>query len=158
MDRQFCATVYILQDDKVLLIYHRKHNKWLPPGGHIEMNEIPHGAAIREAKEETGLDIEIVSQENVWVDYPNARSIPRPYLMLLEEIPPHKDKPYHQHIDLIYLARPIGGELIQNEIETGGLRWWAFDEIETLKPGHDIFPDTVDILQKISQSVIVPRP
>ncbi len=153
MHREFCATVYIIQDDKVLLIYHRKHNKWLPPGGHMNADEIPHETAIREAKEETGIDIEIVSQENVWVKYSSARSIPRPYLMLLEESPPHKDKPYHQHIDFVYLAKPVGGELIQNEAETEGLRWWAFDEIESLKPGIDIFPDTIDILKQIGQAV-----
>ena len=57
MKRQFTATVYILEKDKVLLIHHRKLQKWLPPGGHMDPNETPAEAACREAFEETGLKI-----------------------------------------------------------------------------------------------------
>jgi ADP-ribose pyrophosphatase YjhB (NUDIX family) len=53
MKKQYTATVFILQDDKVLLIYHKKLKKWLPPGGHLEEGELPSAGAIREAKEET---------------------------------------------------------------------------------------------------------
>ena len=63
MRRQFTATVYILHEFKVLLIFHRKLFKWLPPGGHVDENELPSDTAIREAREETGLEIELVSQE-----------------------------------------------------------------------------------------------
>ena len=63
--RQFTATVYVFQSSKVLLHKHPKHNKWLPPGGHVEQNELPHEAAIREALEETGLHIKIQSQDNI---------------------------------------------------------------------------------------------
>lgn len=154
MKRELCATVYIIQDGKVLLIHHRKHGKWLPAGGHMEPNELPHEAAIREAKEETGLDIEIFGHENVHVDTQFAKSIPRPFVMLLEEIPAYKDVPSHKHIDLIYAGRPINGELLQNEIETSGLRWWTLEEIENLIPGKDIFPDSVEIIRTIFQSCV----
>ncbi len=42
------------------LIFHRKLKKWLPPGGHIDPNEMPSETAIREAFEETGLEIELI--------------------------------------------------------------------------------------------------
>ncbi len=147
MKREFTATVHILEGDRVLLIHHRKYNKWVPPGGHMEENEIPHEAAIREAKEETGLDIELISQDDVDFANSNAKTIPRPIVMLLEEIPPHGDKPYHQHIDMIFAGRPIRGSVTLNEEETHDIRWWTLEELSQLKPGIDIFQDTLEIIK-----------
>src|SRR5438309_1914918 len=98
MKKEFTATVYIIENQKVLLIYHHKLQKWLPPGGHIEENETPPEAAKREALEETGYEIEFIIQENVWIKQLNASSFERPYLCLLEEIPAYKDKEAHQHM------------------------------------------------------------
>ena len=41
-------------------MFNKKLNKWLQPGGHIEYTETPAETAIRETKEETGIDIQIV--------------------------------------------------------------------------------------------------
>lgn len=53
----FVSSVYIVNGDAVLLRKHDKYKMWLPPGGHIELDEDPSEAAIREAKEEVGLDV-----------------------------------------------------------------------------------------------------
>lgn len=150
MKREFTATVYILdQEQRVLLIFHRKLKKWLPPGGHLDPNEIPPDAACREAKEETGLDIELIHQENVWVERWNAKSFPRPYLCLLQEIPAFGDQSPHQHVDFLYLGRPIGGQELQNARETDGLRWFTLEEIESLTSDEDIFLETQQVLRHI---------
>lgn len=149
MERQFTATVYIVDGERTLLIFHRKLKKWLPPGGHLEPNEIPSEGARREALEETGIEIEYVQQENVWIDQWNARSFERPYLCLLEEIPAFGDKPAHQHIDFIYVARPCGGEATYNAVETEGIRWFTLDEVEALVPDQDIFVETQQTLRAI---------
>lgn len=149
MERQFTATCYILHDEKVLLIYHKKLGVWLPPGGHIDPNETPTEAVIREAFEETGLEVEILKEENVWIDRWNAKSFERPYMCLLENIPEHKGVPAHQHMDLIYLARPIGGELKENPQETLGIRWFSWKDLETLKPDKEIFCETLQVIQKL---------
>src|SRR5687767_9813032 len=47
----FTVAVFIVQDARVLLVHHRKLNKWLPIGGHIELEEDPEQAALREAQE-----------------------------------------------------------------------------------------------------------
>jgi 8-oxo-dGTP pyrophosphatase MutT (NUDIX family) len=149
MERQFTATVYILDNKKVLLIHHKKLQKWLPPGGHMDPNETPPEAAIREAKEETGLDVKLTLQENVWITRWNANSFARPYLCLLEEIPAFGNTPAHQHIDFIYVAEPTGGALTHNSKETKDIRWFTLEEIESLQSDHEIFEETKQTLKKL---------
>ena len=52
----------VVRNHKVLLIWHKKHNEWLPPGGHIEQNESPNNAVLREVMEETRLDVGFVDR------------------------------------------------------------------------------------------------
>ncbi|MBA2367966.1 MAG: NUDIX domain-containing protein [Candidatus Protochlamydia sp.] len=147
MKKEFTATVYILKEDKVLLIKHPKFQKWLPPGGHVEPNESPVEAAKREVKEETGFDIEIISQENLWISRWNAKSFDRPYLCLLEEIPAFKDKMAHYHMDMIYIAKlatdqpPTSSEL--------PFEWFNRSALESLIPDVDIFVETLQIIDHL---------
>jgi len=67
----FTASVYIVNGDSVFLHLHQKTGRWLPVGGHIELDEDPNQAALREAKEESGLDIELVGEP---ADTGNARA------------------------------------------------------------------------------------
>lgn len=57
--RHYCS--FFLPYDKVAgkiyLGFHKKADDWIPPGGHIESGETPSDAAIREMKEELGVDI-----------------------------------------------------------------------------------------------------
>ena len=55
MIRHHTATGFIVYREKILLHYHPKVREWLPPGGHIEKNEDPLEAIVREINEETGL-------------------------------------------------------------------------------------------------------
>lgn len=143
LEKHFTATAYIIEEKRVLLLFHPKHQKWLPPGGHIEPNETPPDCACRETLEETGLEIEIIPQENLWIEAWNATSFPRPYLCLLEEIPAHGTHPAHQHMDFIYLARPIGGELFND------VRWFSLPEVLALKDAIEIFAETKKTIQHL---------
>lgn len=149
IEAHFTSTVYIVEAGRTLLIYHKKFKKWLPPGGHLHPNETPSEAALREAKEETGLEIELFQQENVWIDRWNAKSIPRPYMCLLEEIPAVGDQAAHRHIDMIFLARPTGGNEEINSHETEGLQWFSLEEVESLEGDVEIFEETKETLRKI---------
>lgn len=143
MKREYTATVYIVQDEKVLLIFHKKLKKWLPPGGHLEENELPTEGAIREAFEETGLQIKLIAEENVWIEKRfNCQSMQRPYLCLVENLPQIGNMPPHQHIDLIYVGEPIGGNLKLNDNETDDVKWFSINEIEDLEDDIFIFGDT----------------
>lgn len=150
LERHFTAGAYIIDEEKkVLLIYHRKLKKWLPTGGHVELNETPAEAAIREAKEETGLDVEIILQENIWINQANAASFPRPFLCLLEEIPAFGNEPAHQHIDFVYVTRILGGIQQENYQEIEKMRWFTFEELELLTPEVDIFQESLNVINAI---------
>lgn len=137
MEKQFTATAYIFHENKVLLHRHGKLGKWLPPGGHIEANETPPEAIRREVMEEAGLEIIFIEQENVKIHDAHAVSFERPYLCLLENIPAYNDTPAHQHIDFIYLARPMAPQ------EKNGFRWFSYEELQ----GIELLPDTLEVLQ-----------
>jgi len=149
MEKQFTATVYILEQGKVLLLFHPKFSKWLPPGGHLEPNEIPPTCAIREAYEETGLEVELIKEEHLWVSRFNAESFERPWLCLLENIPPQGGKPAHQHIDFVYLGKKIGGEIKEEHRNQHDIRWFTLEEVLRLKADEEIFAETQETISVI---------
>jgi 8-oxo-dGTP pyrophosphatase MutT (NUDIX family) len=106
--RHFTVAVFVVWEGKILLHLHRKLGMWLPPGGHIERDEIPDDAAVREVFEETGLDVELVGEKREDVEDPVQ--LHRPAGVQLENIGPG-----HQHIDLIYFARPAGTTEIKGD-------------------------------------------
>ncbi len=62
----FTASVYIVFKNKVLLHKHKKLGIWLQPGGHIELDEDPNEAALREAKEEA---LAAFTEPQSWTDF-----------------------------------------------------------------------------------------
>jgi len=68
----------------VLLVHHRGFDKWVPPGGHLEPGETFHEAAVREFKEETGLDVEAISATPILLNDDNATALPGPFYVDLE--------------------------------------------------------------------------
>ena len=101
--RDFTVAVFVVHVGRVILHRHRKLGIWLPPGGHIEPNELPDEAAVREVREEAGIAVELVGPRGLDVDYPGQPvQLVRPEGIQLETIGPG-----HEHIDLIYYARPV---------------------------------------------------
>ena len=111
--REFTVAVFVVHQGAVLLHWHRKLGRWLPPGGHVEPDELPDEAAIRETLEEAGIEIELLEGMPIpgVSDQPALQEGPRrlaqPLGIQLEDIP--ANHPTHQHVDLIYLARPRPG-------------------------------------------------
>lgn len=123
MEIHFNVTVYVVNENKeVLLIRHKKLKKWLPPGGHIEINEDSETAALREVKEETGLDVELIGER-----IPTPADYIKPYGMQKNVIVENE----HVHIDLIYLAKPLNQELVLNVTETEGICWFTNEMIQS---------------------------
>jgi 8-oxo-dGTP pyrophosphatase MutT (NUDIX family) len=116
--RHFTVAVFVVWDGKVLLHWHRKLGMWLPPGGHIERDELPDEAAAREVLEETGVAVELLGERRDDVEDPIQ--LHRPAGVQLENIGPG-----HQHIDLIYFARPKGTFSIRDEYAADRVGWYA---------------------------------
>lgn len=101
--RHFVTSVYVVHDGDVLLHEHDQLGLWLPPGGHIDRDELPHEAAKREVYEETGLEVTLVA-DRPGTDADLARPLPMPRQLQLEDINVHDGAVGHQHIDFVYFA------------------------------------------------------
>lgn len=116
------GSALVVSDDgrQVLLLRHKKLQRWLQPGGHADPHERRgETVALREALEETGLAGLAL--------HPSA---PRPLDVDVHEIPARPGEPAHEHLDLRYLVtapREAGTE--RNVEETDDLRWFAWDEL-----------------------------
>ena len=98
------TTGFVVRDMQVLLHWHRKVRAWLPPGGHIDENEDPVQAVLREIQEESGIQAEVVpTGPRLDLAYPTQ--VPAPFTIMIEDID-DPDEGCHQHIDLIYFCRP----------------------------------------------------
>ena len=60
MRRHFTATGFVVQGSRTLLHWHKRLQQWMPPGGHIEPDEDPVQAVLREIQEETGATAEVI--------------------------------------------------------------------------------------------------
>ncbi|MCG3218490.1 MAG: NUDIX domain-containing protein [Candidatus Heimdallarchaeota archaeon] len=125
MDRDFTIAAYIVKDSKVLLIHHRKLNMWLPPGGHIDPNELPDDTVLREVLEETGLEVSIVSDQDSY-PFSDVRLLARPHHVQLELI---DETTGHEHIDLVYFCQPVNGTVLLNQEETNAIRWFSSEDL-----------------------------
>jgi 8-oxo-dGTP diphosphatase len=79
--RHFTASAIVLDDNgRVLLVHHNKVGLWLYPGGHIDPNEDPAQAALREVHEETGIHAEVISDRQF--THPAIATIAPPFTIL----------------------------------------------------------------------------
>ena len=131
MGRHFTVAVFVAWEGKVLLHRHRKLGMWLPPGGHIEENELPDDAATREVFEETGLRVELVGDRRE--DVSDPAQLRRPAGVQLENIGPG-----HQHIDLVYFARPAGPVEIEACFAEDEVGWYGPEDWAALPVNPEV--------------------
>ena len=128
--RDFTATTFVVDRQRTLLLWHKKMNAWLPPGGHIDKDELPDEAALREVREETGLTVELLGGMR---QMDNVRVLHQPICILLEDI-----SEGHQHIDLVYFARVKAGTPRHNPRESSQMQWFSHEELEDRAIADDI--------------------
>jgi 8-oxo-dGTP pyrophosphatase MutT (NUDIX family) len=124
----FTVVVFVVRDGKILLVHHRGLDKWLPLGGHIELDEDPEMAALREAQEESGLDVELLG-ERPPTDEPGTRALIAPRFLDI-----HRITDTHKHIGMMYWARPRRGSVTLASAEHHDIRWCAAAELDGLRP------------------------
>ncbi|MEM0154288.1 MAG: NUDIX domain-containing protein [Methanothrix sp.] len=142
MKKCIVAGCMVIDKGKMLMLKHRKLGIWVPPGGHVEENEFPYEAAIRETKEETGIDVELIGDDNVEHVDEAAHTLPEPFAILYEKVP-YTTQPMHIHFDMVYVGKAVGGSLGANE-ESTDIKWMDEKEIN----GMETFPNVRDVALK----------
>ena len=120
-----CSVIIPDERGRILLQKRTDGDFWSLPAGGMEPGETPTQAAIREVREETGLEVELVRFLGLYSDPELCTVYPAGNRMQL--------------VGASFLARIIGGEMIDSNEETAELRWFA----------PDALPDNMTPLSKI---------
>jgi 8-oxo-dGTP pyrophosphatase MutT (NUDIX family) len=128
------ASCFIIDPEgRLLLHHHRRLNRWLQMGGHLEPGEDPVAAALREGREESGLeDLRIISDGIADLD--------------VHRIPAGRGEPEHRHYDVRYIARTNSADSIAADArESNQLMWFDLDRAAALMQGEE----SLRVIQKI---------
>lgn len=120
----FTVTVFIVFGDTVLLVHHPRYDKWLPMGGHIELDEDVDEALFREIEEETGLTVEILSTK------PNIESPGTKFMYTPNYIDVHEANPPHKHISFVYFAKALTNHHVKSD-EHLAIHWVKGSDLDS---------------------------
>lgn len=124
----FVVTFFIVHNGKVLLVEHPRYGKWIPPGGHIELDEDPEQALYREIQEETGLEVDILSTK------PKPQSADTKFILTPNYVDVHEANPPHRHIAFTYFARARSPYFVKSDEHTQ-LKWFTPVELHDARYG-----------------------
>lgn len=123
----FVADVFIVYKNKVLLRMHDKYKIWLAVGGHIELHEDPAEAAVREVREEVGLDVELFGNPKASTgNDPGYRELLPPKYLNRHFVVGNSG---HEHISCVYFAKATTDNVIPEQPDEEW-RWLTKEEIE----------------------------
>ncbi|MBI5356797.1 NUDIX domain-containing protein [Candidatus Collierbacteria bacterium] len=123
----FTVAAYIVNNGKVVLVNHLQLKRWMPVGGHIELDEDPEEALFREIKEEAGIDKRDLT---VLSNKPEIVSDGTKFLFTPSFLDIHKITDTHRHVGIIYLLSSKTDELVLAADEHNGIRWFGLSELE----------------------------
>jgi ADP-ribose pyrophosphatase YjhB (NUDIX family) len=115
------VTVLPRDDDQILLIRHSDHGQWATIGGSVEVDEHPETAAVREAKEEAGVDVEITRLVTA-LGGPDHRIR-------------YRNDDLVSCVNIVYEARIISGTPRPDHDETTDVGWFSEDNLDSLDLG-----------------------
>ncbi|MDD7930266.1 NUDIX hydrolase [Microbacterium thalli] len=149
-EKQFTVSGYVVNGagDRVLLVHHRKLLKWLPPGGHVDPDETPQVAVVREVREETGIRAALRPRPGIdlEVDGTKEAQLDLPLSMSYQLIPERPGEPAHIHMDMAFALDVVGDETIDAaEAEVHAAGWFSLDELQEL----DTFPSVRAIVRSL---------
>jgi ADP-ribose pyrophosphatase YjhB (NUDIX family) len=121
-------------------MYNLKFGKWMPPGGHLEANELPEEAALRELSEETGCEADLITfTAPLGLMAADSLQLVAPVFMIENDIPATIKGPRHRHIDFIFAAVWRSGSLQPDGREAQNIKWFRRHEL----PRRDMFESSV---------------
>ena len=150
----FTATGIVFNsENKILMIHHNKLQVWLPPGGHIDENELPDDAVLREIYEETGVKAKIIShkQELDLIDEQYCKELAIPFVILLEDI---EGNGKHNHIDMIFICKALNEDLKPQETEIHGIGWFTYEELKQLKTFDNVIKTISKTIEYLNSNPI----
>jgi 8-oxo-dGTP pyrophosphatase MutT (NUDIX family) len=119
--------------NKVLFTYHAKLKKWLQLGGHCDGDFLVHNVAIKEAKEESGVEnfyfLDLFNFPEFYSDATLNKIHPIPFDIDIHFIPARKNEPSHFHYDVCYLLSADEQSHVTISDESIDLKWISFSEI-----------------------------
>ncbi|MDP3727985.1 MAG: NUDIX domain-containing protein [bacterium] len=133
MKTDLTVGAYIIHEERLLLIFHNKLQIWLPPGGHIELNETPDQAVKREVKEEINLEIELL-QYNTLSSGRNVREeCALPFYTNVHNVGDH------DHYGLFYLCKAKDISTLKgNPKELRECKWFSLDDLMRKEITEDV--------------------
>lgn len=119
------VSVFVRDDHGCVLLIHRTDNNlWSLPGGGQEIGETVAQTAVREAREETGITVEVTGIVGVYSDPGHVIA--------------YSNGEVRQQFSLCFRATPIDGALRTSD-ESTDVRWVKRDELD----GYAIHPSTL---------------
>jgi 8-oxo-dGTP pyrophosphatase MutT (NUDIX family) len=134
------ALVVHVASRRVLLNHHRKFDRWMQFGGHMDNDLAPHVTALREAREESGLmDLRFIDATHSSTNSGQGASHLglHPFDVDVHVVPARNDRPEHLHLDLRYLLATEQPDAAQVTDESNDIRWFTLPELDALdlEPG-----------------------
>lgn len=146
------ASGMVICHDRILLVHHRRIGAWVPPGGHVEVDELPHETAIREIEEETGVKVEIISPPMPNTGDPDAIFLPEP--LYVQAVLALENGTRFYHLDLAYLCRPTVTDKLPElhcNPEVKEARWVAIAEVDQIPLAKNVKEALVLAEEKIAK-------
>lgn len=142
--RHFTATVYVVNDGATALHRHDRLGTRVPPGGHVDRDELPHEAGLREVYEETGLEATLL-EDAPDVPAPAGRALPTPRYQMLYDVDVRPDGTVaHQHVDHVYFARVPSRSVDPAGTDEADATAWTWYEPADLR-ASDVDADTAEL-------------
>ena len=131
---QFLVAGLVFNESRqLLMVKHKKKGKWLPPGGHVDENELPCVAVAREVLEETGVSVQVLSSiSELGLSSGAVKELPLPLRIMCWNI---DDTNY---INLVYLCRAINTDTTLQETEVDAVGWYSPEEVIKMDTYDDI--------------------
>jgi len=112
------ASAVVVDDDGRILLQRRTDNgMWALPGGAMHIGESLPDCAVRETREETGIDVEVVGIVGTYTNPGHVFA--------------YDDGEVRQEFSVCFLARPVAGELAVSE-ESTDVQWFKPEDVEAL--------------------------
>ncbi len=131
----FTVEVFLVYGNTVLLRKHDKYKIWLSVGGHVELDEGPNQAAVREAKEEVGIDIVLTGDTPHFEEPGNFRELTAPRFLNR-----HRINETHEHVTMVYFAKSPTNKIRQGRTEISDETRW-FTARDLINPRYGLRED-----------------